>query len=124
MRLSIDPVCPTPASAARHSALAGAPETRQHLGLAVGVLRDRLAALRAQVGESLRRDFGAAHVSYEQQAEMRYKGQRHAIRVALAESDDVAAIRRKFLDSYRQRYGRADAEGAVDSVVKALTCGG
>lgn len=88
---------------------------------AVGVLRDRLAALRAQVGESLRRDFGAAHVSYEQQAEMRYKGQRHAIRVALAESDDVAAIRRKFLDSYRQRYGRADAEGAVEFIGVAIT---
>jgi N-methylhydantoinase A len=82
----------------------------------VGALNDQLEALRNRVRDTLTRDFGAARLTYEQHVDMRYKGQRHAIRVSISGGDDAAAVRTKFLDVYRRRYGRADATSPVEFI--------
>jgi N-methylhydantoinase A len=87
----------------------------------VGTLHHQLETLRTKVGDTLARDFGAARLTYEQHADMRYKGQRHAIRVSLADHDDTMAIREKFLASYRRRYGRADAESPIEFIGLSVT---
>jgi len=64
----------------------------------------------------LRRDFDASRVAFDQHAEMRYQGQRSAIRVALREGDDAEEVSRRFLAAYRGRYGHADEAGPVEFV--------
>jgi N-methylhydantoinase A len=45
---------------------------------------------------------------------MRYKGQRHPIRVDINGTETQDALRALFLKAYRTRYGRADEAGAVE----------
>ena len=80
----------------------------------VAALHRALGELQARLSEALARDFGAAERRHVFHADMRYKGQRHPTRIQIADGDDAARIRRKFLDAYRLRYGRADEEGAVE----------
>ena len=64
---------------------------------------------------SLVRDFGADEVLFERYAEMRYRGQRHNIKVPITGLDDPAAIRAAFDRDYKRRYGHADARAGPSS---------
>jgi N-methylhydantoinase A len=79
-------------------------------------LREALAGMRAAVMETLRRDFDASRVAFDQHAEMRYQGQRSSIRVMISDSEAVAEIHRRFLSAYRGRYGHADEVSAVEFI--------
>ena len=64
--------------------------------------------LEQQGREALRREFGDGRVTIEREAEMRYKGQHHSIKIALAEADDAAALRQRFDREYLRRYGHTN----------------
>ncbi len=72
------------------------------------------AAMEATARAALGREFGAAAVAFERHAEMRYRGQRHNIKVPVSGLADPAAIRRAFEHDYRRRYGHADAKAAAE----------
>jgi N-methylhydantoinase A len=69
-------------------------------------------AMETRAGAALRAEFNATSVRFERSAEMRYRGQRHNIRVPLAGDTDLPAIRRAFEADYERRYGHADAKPA------------
>ncbi|MFM9970199.1 MAG: hydantoinase/oxoprolinase family protein [Burkholderiales bacterium] len=83
---------------------------------AAPLLAERLAQMRDAAAAALLRDFGSVDVVFDQQAEMRYRGQRHPIRVPLGVSDNTAVIRQKFLEHYRRRYGRADEQTPMEFI--------
>jgi N-methylhydantoinase A len=56
--------------------------------------------LEAQGREVLQREFG--------EAEMRYKGQRHSIKIAIRLEDDTVALRERFDREYLRRYGHTN----------------
>jgi N-methylhydantoinase A len=75
---------------------------------AVAEMRRVFARLTGTARAGLAREFGAREVYFEEFAEMRYRGQRHNIKVRVSGLADAAAIRRNFEHDYRRRYGHAD----------------
>ena len=47
------------------------------------------AELEAEGGDALRREFGEGSITFAREAEMRYKGQHHSIKIALERNDDA-----------------------------------
>ena len=85
---------------------------------------DNLAKVVAVYGEleaegraALRREFGEGPITIEREAEMRYKGQHHSIKIPLNESDDDARLRTRFDQEYLHRYGHSNAVADVEIVV-------
>ena len=77
------------------------------------------AELEADGRAALVREFGAreGEITVEREAEMRYKGQHHSIRIALAASDDAANLRARFDAEYERRYGHINAAAEAEIVV-------
>lgn len=82
----------------------------------IGLLDDiGLPAIRegaARMSETARTDlarggFTAADQTIEAAVELRYFGQEHALEVPMQEGDDLDAIRKRFDEIYRNRYGHA-----------------
>jgi N-methylhydantoinase A len=84
----------------------------------VAALNDAFAAMEAEARGALVREFGSSDVLFERHAEMRYTGQRHNIKVAIANTETPADIRRDFDRDYQRRYGHADARAKAE--VQAL----
>ncbi len=92
----------------------------------VGVLDDPTIAtmaiefeqMEAQSQDAIRREIGNDEVLFERAAEMRYRGQRHNIKVPITGLADAGAIRAAFDRDYQRRYGHADSKAAVE--VQAL----
>ncbi|MBM4296726.1 MAG: hydantoinase/oxoprolinase family protein [Deltaproteobacteria bacterium] len=88
----------------------------------VGLLDDKLvprmgetfAALEQAAREALAREFGSGEVFFERHAEMRYRGQRHNIKVPVSGLRDQGAIRAAFERDYKRRYGHADAKAPAE----------
>jgi N-methylhydantoinase A len=80
----------------------------------VGALNDAFAAMEAEARAALMREFGAGAVMFERQAEMRYTGQRHNIRVSISNAQTAADIRRNFDHDYKRRYGHADVRAKAE----------
>jgi N-methylhydantoinase A len=85
---------------------------------------DNLAKLVAVFGEleaegrdALRREFGGGRITVEREAEMRYKGQHHSIKIPLAETDDAGKLRARFDQEYQRRYGHANPAAEAEVVV-------
>ncbi len=66
---------------------------------------------------ALRREFGDGTVTIEREAEMRYKGQHHSIKIPVAETDDAPRLRAQFDQEYLRRYGHANSAADVEVVV-------
>jgi N-methylhydantoinase A len=64
--------------------------------------------------QALTLEFGTSDVFFEHYAEMRYRGQRHNIKVPVLGLEGVAAIREAFERDYRRRYGHADAKAPAE----------
>jgi N-methylhydantoinase A len=79
---------------------------------AVGRLDGMLSGMERQAAAALREEFGAQEVRFERFAEMRYRGQRHNIKVPITGMSDVGSIRRAFETDYERRYGHADGKPA------------
>ena len=75
------------------------------------------AELEAEGRAALKREFGEGTVTIEREAEMRYKGQQHSIKIRIAEDDDVVRLRGRFDQEYLRRYGHANATAEVQIVV-------
>jgi len=88
----------------------------------VGVLDDKSVPKMAETFATLEKDaavalageFGTSEVFFERHAEMRYRGQRHNIKVPVSGLKDQAAIRAAFERDYRRRYGHADAKAPAE----------
>jgi N-methylhydantoinase A/oxoprolinase/acetone carboxylase beta subunit len=70
----------------------------------------------ATVTEALRSDFGQVEVLLEQQLEMRYKGQRHSVKVPVYSGDQMEGIRERFLSIYLERYGLEDPVCPIEMI--------
>jgi N-methylhydantoinase A len=75
------------------------------------------AELEAQGGAALRREFGEGEITFEREAEIRYKGQQHSLKIALPAGGDAAALREKFDREYERRYGHANPAAEAQLVV-------
>ena len=88
----------------------------------VGILSAKTVPSMAEVyggmerdaAESLAREFGVSDVFFERHAEMRYRGQRHNIKVPVFGLKDVEDIRAAFERDYKRRYGHADAKAPAE----------
>jgi N-methylhydantoinase A len=75
------------------------------------------AELEAEGGAALRREFGDGEITFEREAEIRYRGQQHSLKIALPKDADAAALRAKFDAEYLRRYGHANAAADAQLVV-------
>jgi N-methylhydantoinase A len=73
--------------------------------------------LEATGGAALRREFGDGTITIEREAEMRYKGQHHSIKIPISETDDAPRLRARFDEEYLRRYGHANSAADVEMVV-------
>ena len=71
-------------------------------------------AMEKESRDALKIEFGTGDISFERQAEMRYRGQRHNIKVPISGLKDAGAIRNAFERDYRRRYGHADAKAPAE----------
>lgn len=84
-------------------------------------LRRRLSQMTARVLETLRADFDAAEVLFEYQAEMRFVGQKHPLRINFNDGDDGSAMRERFFDAYLGRYGHVARDAPVEIIGARVT---
>ncbi len=80
----------------------------------IGSMDERFAALERSTATALESEFGTADVRFARFAEMRYRGQRHNIRVPVSGLATVEQIRTAFETDYRRRYGHADAKAPAE----------
>jgi N-methylhydantoinase A len=80
-------------------------------------LAEALRALEEEARAAARREFGDVAARFSHQAEMRYRGQRHAVLVDFAGAPDAAALRAAFETTYRARFGRSLGEDFAPEVV-------
>lgn len=73
-----------------------------------------LERMRAQAGTAISAEFGTGDIAFENQAEMRYSGQQHSIRVRLPGELTVAGIKAAFETEYVRRYGHVDPRAAPE----------
>lgn len=83
-------------------------------GNSIGAMRDVFGAMERESLGALKAEFGTSDVFFEHHAEMRYRGQRHNIKVPVSGLKDEAAIREAFERDYRRRYGHADAKAPAE----------
>src|SRR6185437_12582234 len=67
-----------------------------------------------EAAEALTREFGASEIFFERHAEMRYRGQRHNIKVPITGLQTAAAIHEAFTRDYKRRYGHADSKAPAE----------
>ncbi len=86
-------------------------------------LDDEAVAEIGNLFEEMRREVAATvaqesngDITVELGAEMRYRGQKHSIRIDMANLHDTGAIKDVFLKQYRRRYGHADEEAPAEFV--------
>ncbi|MEE8516657.1 MAG: hypothetical protein V3T02_08475 [Alphaproteobacteria bacterium] len=75
----------------------------------VAALQVAFATMEAAAAKALANEFGAREVHFQRDAEMRFQGQRHNIRVPVSGLKDTDALRAAFEDDYKRRYGHAEA---------------
>lgn len=81
---------------------------------AVAAMNETFVEMEQQAAEALRQEIGVTNMLFERAAEMRYRGQRHNIKVPLPKLDGPAAIREIFDRDYERRYGHADTRAAAE----------
>jgi N-methylhydantoinase A len=88
----------------------------------VGILSDETAATMAVTFATMEKDasaalsveFASSDVFFEHYAEMRYRGQRHNIKVPVSGLKEPEQIRAAFERDYKRRYGHADAQAPAE----------
>ena len=88
----------------------------------VGILNDQTVPAMAQIyramerdaSDSLAKEFNTRDIFFEHHAELRYRGQRHNIKVPVSGLKDAERIRIAFERDYRRRYGHADAKAPAE----------
>jgi len=72
------------------------------------------AALESESRRALTSEFGTGDIFFQRHAEMRYRGQRHNIKVPVSGLESAGAVRNAFEHDYRRRYGHADAKAPAE----------
>jgi len=88
----------------------------------VGIVPDRSVAAMAEVFAAMEKEavaalateFGTRDIFFERHAEMRYRGQRHNIKVPVSGLKDNDSIRAAFERDYKRRYGHADSKAPAE----------
>ncbi|MFG1190977.1 hydantoinase/oxoprolinase family protein [Xanthobacter flavus] len=80
-------------------------------------VRAGFEALTAEASDNAAAEFGVAGATFEYEADMRYRGQKHTVRVRLEQPFTTASARRAFEAGYKARYGRLNDGGEIDFVV-------
>jgi N-methylhydantoinase A len=80
----------------------------------VPAMEATFAELECNAADLLQAEFEGAQIRFERFAEMRYRGQRHNIKVPITGLADAASIRRAFEQDYKRRYGHADLKAAAE----------
>ena len=88
----------------------------------VGVLSEKtvpataeiFAAMEEESAGALAAEFATSDAFFERHAEMRYRGQRHNIKVPVSGLKEAAQIRAAFERDYKRRYGHADAKAPAE----------
>ncbi|HXV82101.1 MAG TPA: hydantoinase/oxoprolinase family protein [Candidatus Binatia bacterium] len=88
----------------------------------VNVLNDKsvpamgevFAAMEQEAAAALAIEFRTRDVFFERHAEMRYRGQRHNIKVPVSGLEETASIRAAFERDYKRRYGHADSKAPAE----------
>jgi N-methylhydantoinase A len=78
-------------------------------------------AMAQAIAEALTREVGASGVRVGRSLHLRFKGQRHFVRTAIADDADIPAIRKTFEDIYRQRYGYVEPNSPIEIVSLSVT---
>ena len=81
---------------------------------AVAAMDEIFLEMEREATEVLREEIGVAELIFERAAEMRYRGQRHNIKVLLPELDGPQKIRAIFDRDYERRYGHADTRATTE----------
>jgi N-methylhydantoinase A len=81
---------------------------------AISRLETAFADMESRADLALRREFGVEDTWCERFAEMRFKGQRHNIKVPIPIKADAVTIRAAFERDYKRRYGHADPKAACE----------
>ena len=88
----------------------------------LGTMERTFAEMEKSTKAALDAEFGAQHVHFTRYAEMRYRGQRHNIRVPLDAACTFVQLRAAFERDYGRRYGHADSK--TDAEFQALHVSG
>jgi N-methylhydantoinase A len=88
----------------------------------VGVLSEQTVPATAEIfavmeeesAGALAAEFATSDAFFERHAEMRYRGQRHNIKVPVSGLKEAAQIRAAFERDYKRRYGHADAKAPAE----------
>ncbi len=80
----------------------------------MGAIRGQFSDMEREAAKSLSAEFGTSDIEFEHHAEMRYRGQRHNIKVPVTGLSDVTSIRAAFEHDYKRRYGHADAKAEAE----------
>jgi N-methylhydantoinase A len=81
------------------------------------VFRGMEESMRAQ----LERELGLPRISFDRQADMRFRGQRHTLRTSLGAARDIASLRHAFEANYERKYGHVEARAPIEFVSLVLT---
>jgi N-methylhydantoinase A len=80
----------------------------------IPAMAEIFAAMEKEAEAALATEFGTRDVFFERHAEMRYRGQRHNIKVPLSGLGDTESIRAAFERDYKRRYGHADSKAPAE----------
>ena len=76
----------------------------------------RFAELERESRAALEAEFGPRPVAFGGEVEMRYKGQKHSLKVELPQDGELAALREVFNREYQRRYGHSNAKAKLEFV--------
>jgi N-methylhydantoinase A len=88
---------------------------------AVGKMESTYAAMSDAIATQLKRETSSEEIVYERQAEIRYRGQKHSIRVSLGLERSEEGIRQLFIAAHQRRYGHAESSAPVELVSLVLS---
>jgi N-methylhydantoinase A len=80
----------------------------------VTAMAENFTAMENDAAAALSAEFASSDIFFERHAEMRYRGQRHNIKVPVSGLKDARQIRAAFERDYKRRYGHADAKAPAE----------
>lgn len=82
----------------------------------LGRAMDVVAEIEEEAREAARAEFDVSILTFEREVELRYRGQKHTVRVRLPENPTAASVLAGFEAGYRGRYGRVHPELVVEMI--------
>ena len=82
----------------------------------LGAAAEVLANLEREASAEMASNFDVSGIAFEHAAEMRYRGQKHTVRVGLGRPLHAVEIRRAFEEVYVRRYGHLNHETGIEFI--------